>query len=234
MRWLLGSVLLATFVAACGGGGGGSTGGAGSTASSANQITSYYIAASVANYGTIDEVNKTIAVTVPSGTSLTALIATFTVSSGATVTVNGTTQVSGQTINNFTNPVVYTVRAQDGSTASYTVTVTVTSSGGGTGGGGTGGGGTLVGSCDVISAFKQCTDYTGSNYSAVVSNLTSSCTSLGGTWQTATACTNANRVGGCTLQAGTPNEDTTWFYSPTFTTAFAQSYCTSSGGVFVP
>ncbi len=66
----------------------------------------------------------TIAVDVPFETVVTALVATFG-TTGASVKVGSTTQVSGTTPNNFTSPVVYTVTAADGSTQAYTVTVTV-------------------------------------------------------------------------------------------------------------
>jgi hypothetical protein len=65
-----------------------------------------------------------IAVTVPYGTDVTSLIATFA-TTGVSVDVSGTAQVSDTTANNFTSPVIYTVHAADGSTANYTVTVTV-------------------------------------------------------------------------------------------------------------
>ncbi len=65
-----------------------------------------------------------ISVTMPFGTNVTGLIASFT-TTGASVLVGGVTQISGVTTNNFTSPVVYTVRAADSSTATYTVTVTV-------------------------------------------------------------------------------------------------------------
>ena len=67
-----------------------------------------------------------IAVTVPFGTDVTALVATFT-TTGASVSVGATPQVSGTTPNNFTSPVTYTVTAADASTKAYTVTVTVAS-----------------------------------------------------------------------------------------------------------
>ena len=69
-------------------------------------------------------VGTNIAVPVPAGTNVTALVATFT-HTGASVKVGGFTQVSGVTANNFTSPRVYTVTAADGSTKNYTVTVTV-------------------------------------------------------------------------------------------------------------
>jgi len=74
--------------------------------------------------GTINETAKTIAVTVPNGTNVTALAATFA-TTGASVKVGGVAQTSGTTLNNFTSPVVYTVTAGDASTALYTVTVTI-------------------------------------------------------------------------------------------------------------
>ena len=68
----------------------------------------------------------TIDITVPHGTGVTTLVATFTLSPGATATVNGTPQVSGTTSNDFTDPVTYTVTAEDGVTTKiWTVTVTV-------------------------------------------------------------------------------------------------------------
>ncbi len=77
--------------------------------------------------GTIDAVAHTVAVTLPYGTNVTALVATFTLSTNATAKVGGVDQVSGTTANNFTNPVVYTVTAEDGTTTlDWTVTVTVT------------------------------------------------------------------------------------------------------------
>src|SRR5579863_6323065 len=78
-----------------------------------------------------------IAVTLPYGTNVTALTATFT-APGSVVTVGGIPQISGVTTNNFTQPVVYTItRIGTGTSASakasasnvitYTVTITVAS-----------------------------------------------------------------------------------------------------------
>jgi hypothetical protein len=50
-------------------------------------------------------------------------VATFTQSDGASVFVGENPQTSGQTSNDFTTSVTYTVMAADGSTADYTVTV---------------------------------------------------------------------------------------------------------------
>ena len=88
--------------------------------SSANAITAF----SFINLapGTIGQSEKTILVNVPSGTDVTALIATFA-TSGSSVTVGSTVQMSGVTPNDFTSPVIYTVTAADGSSQNYIVTV---------------------------------------------------------------------------------------------------------------
>ncbi len=88
---------------------------------SAKEITAYSLAGVT---GTINETAKTIVVTMPFGTDVTALVATFT-TTGASVHVGAAAQVSGTTANNFTSPVAYTVTAADGTTATYTVTTTV-------------------------------------------------------------------------------------------------------------
>jgi cysteine-rich repeat protein len=99
--------------------------------SSAKAITSYSFLS--ANNPTIGmDVNATIngttiAATVPSGTDVAALVATFA-TSGQSVTISGVAQMSGLTADNFLNPVAYTVTAADGSTQTYTVTVTVAKS----------------------------------------------------------------------------------------------------------
>jgi flagellar hook assembly protein FlgD len=83
----------------------------------AKEITSFSFAAPAAT-GVINEADKKIAVTVPFGTDVTNLTPTI-VHTGASITpASGTPQ-------DFTNPVVYTVTAEDGTTAQYTVTVTI-------------------------------------------------------------------------------------------------------------
>lgn len=67
-----------------------------------------------------------ISLEVPFGTDVTTLVADFTISDLATIDVVGTPQVSGVTANDFSNPVVYTVTAEDLTTNDYTVTVNVT------------------------------------------------------------------------------------------------------------
>lgn len=67
--------------------------------------------------GTINETAKTIAVTVPHGTDVANLTANLSISDAATVSPTET--------QNFAEPVAYTITAQDGSTTSYLVTVTI-------------------------------------------------------------------------------------------------------------
>jgi hypothetical protein len=68
---------------------------------------------------TINEANKTITADVPAGTNIAALIPTITISPLASI--NPATGVA----QNFTNPVNYTVTAENGTSVVYTVTVTV-------------------------------------------------------------------------------------------------------------
>ncbi len=58
------------------------------------------------------------------GTSVSSLTAEF-VTNSKEVKVNGTDQKSGTTVNDFTNPVIYSVSADDGTKRDYTVIVTV-------------------------------------------------------------------------------------------------------------
>jgi hypothetical protein len=74
--------------------------------------------------GTID--GEEISVNVPFGTDVTALVATFTLSPGATVRVTDVLQTSGINANDFSSVVTYVVTAQDGATTkTYQVTVTI-------------------------------------------------------------------------------------------------------------
>jgi len=86
----------------------------------AKAITAYSLAGVTGSIA-----GSTISVTMPFGTDVTNLVATFT-TTGASVTVVATgPQTSGTTANNFTNPVVYTVTAADTTTATYSVTVSL-------------------------------------------------------------------------------------------------------------
>ena len=123
-HWFV-TLLLIVFMAGCSGGGGG---GGTTPLSDAKAMTAFSFTSPAAT-GTINESAKTIFVTVPNGTNVTALIATFT-TTGASVKVGSTVQVSGTTANDFTSPVAYTVTAADSTTAIYTVTVTVSASAG--------------------------------------------------------------------------------------------------------
>jgi len=89
----------------------------------AKDITSFIINGVL---GTINGSNITL--TLPFGTNLTNLVANFTINGDiekTNVEVNGVKQSSGDTQNDFTNPVTYKVTAADNTTKDYTVTVTV-------------------------------------------------------------------------------------------------------------
>ena len=67
-------------------------------------------------------IGNTITVKLPSGCAASNLIASFT-TTGQTVAVGGTTQISGATANDFSGTVTYTVTAADGTTKDFYVTV---------------------------------------------------------------------------------------------------------------
>jgi hypothetical protein len=94
------------------------------TSSDKSIIAFSLVQVSSINSGTGVITGQNIAVTMPPLTDTTSLIATFTIT-GASININGTTQQNGITINSFTSPVIYTIVAADGSTTTYTVTVTV-------------------------------------------------------------------------------------------------------------
>jgi hypothetical protein len=109
-------------------------------------ITSFGFSSPAAS-GTIDQDAKTVSVTVPFGTDVTDLYTNFDFINGVEVWASGSRQYSGDSHNDFTNPVIYTVyscsqeltRANTGikiavaeediscTSVSYTVTVTVAS-----------------------------------------------------------------------------------------------------------
>ena len=91
------------------------------TLSSAKAITAFSFSSGT---GVINETAHTVAVNVPNGTDVTALVATFT-TTGAGISIGGTSQVSATTANNFISVKTYTVTAADSSTQTYTVTVTI-------------------------------------------------------------------------------------------------------------
>ena len=74
--------------------------------------------------GVISESDKTVKVTMPAFADKSSLVASFTVGEGNKVLVNGITQQSGVTANDFTAPVDYIISNADGSkNVKYTVTV---------------------------------------------------------------------------------------------------------------
>ncbi|TRZ43495.1 malectin domain-containing carbohydrate-binding protein [Robertkochia solimangrovi] len=85
--------------------------------SSEKEITAFSIPEQVAE-PIVDSDLKMIAIEVPEGTDLTLLVPEITLSAGATISPE-----SG-IATDFTNPVVFTVTAEDGSTEDWTVSVT--------------------------------------------------------------------------------------------------------------
>jgi hypothetical protein len=84
---------------------------------SAKAITAFRIVSPANAAGTIDEALKTITVTVPYGTGVAAMTASAS-HTGATISPDPASPRS------YAGPVRYTVSAEDGTTATYTVTVT--------------------------------------------------------------------------------------------------------------
>ncbi len=72
-------------------------------------------------------IGNSISLILPYGSELSPLTATFN-TTGREVTVESVAQISGETQNDFSHQLTYTVEACDGSTQDYSVTVTVASS----------------------------------------------------------------------------------------------------------
>ena len=89
------------------------------TPSSSKEITSFGIE-NISSPGKIEGSNITLFV--PAGTDLSSRLATFA-TTGIGVYVFGIEQTSGKSKVNLTTPVVYTVKAEDGTTTDYTVYV---------------------------------------------------------------------------------------------------------------
>lgn len=93
------------------------------TENDAKQITSFLFLAddnaalSENVTGIINETEKTVSIGVPHGTDLTALLPDIVTSVEASYSPEGT--------QDFTNPIIYTVTAENGTTENYNVTVTV-------------------------------------------------------------------------------------------------------------
>jgi len=88
------------------------------TLSSAKKLTAFSINGI---NGTIS--GNSVTLSLLNGTDRSSLIASFTASANATVSVGGAVQQSGVTVNNFNSKLTYTVTAQDGSTNDYYITV---------------------------------------------------------------------------------------------------------------
>jgi len=99
---------------------------AGATDSTLKYILSYSFDEQT-GVAVIDTSAKTVDIEVEYGTDVTGLIATFSLSIGATAAVGATPQVSGTTANDFTSPVTYVITALDETTQNWTITVTVDS-----------------------------------------------------------------------------------------------------------
>jgi hypothetical protein len=75
----------------------------------------------------VNSTDHTVAIEVPYGSDIMALVAEFTLSDSASVYVNSNIQISGTTFNDFSNPVIYSVVAEDGVTMqNWVITVSVT------------------------------------------------------------------------------------------------------------
>ncbi len=93
-----------------------------STLSSEKEITDFRF--NVVNPAAVGVINgNQITVDLPDNINRQNLIATFSNSSKSTVSISGTNQQSGVSLNDFTNSVVYRVTAEDGSTKDFTVTI---------------------------------------------------------------------------------------------------------------
>jgi len=74
--------------------------------------------------GVIDNESRTITVEVPGGTDVTSMTPIISTSKNSTVYIGGQVQVSGESVVDFTNPVYYAVKAENGDVSLYTVYVT--------------------------------------------------------------------------------------------------------------
>jgi len=101
------------------------------TEQEANIVT--FTFAGIDGTATIDKTTHTVTAKAKETTDLTAIKAEFTLSKNATAKVGSTAQVSGQTANNFTSPVIYKVTSGDGKTT-QDWTITISKEGGTSGG----------------------------------------------------------------------------------------------------
>ncbi len=93
-----------------------------STLSSEKEITDFRF--NVVNPAAVGVINgNQITLDLPDNINRQNLIATFSISANASISVSGTDQQSGVSMNDFTNSVVYRVTAEDGTTKDFTVTI---------------------------------------------------------------------------------------------------------------
>ena len=86
------------------------------------------VSASDSVVGEIDYDTRTIEIIMPFGTDLTDLTANFINAINSTIKINGTEQISGETINDFSNgSLVYDITSETENTESWTVTVNLSS-----------------------------------------------------------------------------------------------------------
>ena len=77
--------------------------------------------------GIIDDINNTINITIPENNDITKLVANFRNAPNSTVTVNGVEQISKETQNDFTNPVIYEITSETGISENWQVNLTTSS-----------------------------------------------------------------------------------------------------------
>ncbi len=90
---------------------------------SSNDIKSFSLSEQV-EVGIPDVPNHTVDITVGANTVLNKLTPTFTLSKLAVATIGTDNQISNQSILDFTNPVIYTITAENGDRQDWIVTVT--------------------------------------------------------------------------------------------------------------
>lgn len=66
---------------------------------------------------------RTVTLFTTNTTNLSTLVPTFTVSTGAVTRIGFDLQTSGETVQNFTLPIIYTIQAEDGTFVNWTVTI---------------------------------------------------------------------------------------------------------------
>ncbi len=78
--------------------------------------------------GDIDYENQTVSVTLPTGTNLSSLTASFINAINSDIEIDGTPQVSGETVNDFSSPLTYRITSEINEFQEWTVNVSLASS----------------------------------------------------------------------------------------------------------